>query len=586
MGEPSRAAGLADAAIVAALVLALTGCSQTSLKPSPDHILAGDSHPTEGSIPAPVQVVPILPPPTAAPRAETYSVVVNNVRVQDLLFALARDAKLNVDIHPGVTGTVTLNAIEQTLPQLLGRIARQVDMRYEMDGQTLSVMRDTPYLRIYRVDYVNLSRDSTSTGNLSTNVSGSGATTTGGGGGTGAVNNSTSVVKTTSINKFWETLIGNVKDILRETDKIVSMNHPPAAPAAAPAAGAAGAPAAQGAAAAPQAVVEFREAASVIANAETGVLSIRATSRQQEKVQEFLDQVMSSAKRQVLIEATIAEVELNNQYQRGIDWTRLLGGAGLGFSQSSGAGPAAINTNNFITSFATGPGLGIAGTIKLLESFGDVKVLSSPKLSVLNNQTATLKVVDNLVYFTVSANTVAAANTPAITTFTTTVNSVPVGLIMAVIPQISENDTVLLNIRPTISRKLTDVADPNPSLANPCGIPVPTTGCNIPGIASLIPVIQTREMESIMRVQSGQTAVLGGLMQDSVTNIEDTVPGVRQVPGIGQLLAQRKDINAKTELVIFLKPTVIREASMDGDYSRLRDLLPDKDYFLKPNPSR
>src|SRR5271167_94472 len=119
MGESSRAAGLADAAIVAALMLALTGCGQTSLKPSPDHILAGDSHPAEGNIPAPVQVVPILPPPTAAPRAETYSVVVNNVRVQDLLFALARDAKLNVDIHPGVTGTVTLNAIEQTLPQLL-----------------------------------------------------------------------------------------------------------------------------------------------------------------------------------------------------------------------------------------------------------------------------------------------------------------------------------------------------------------------------------------------------------------------------------------------------------------------------------
>jgi general secretion pathway protein D len=197
-----------------------------------------------------------------------------------------------------------------------------------------------------------------------------------------------------------------------------------------------------------------------------------------------------------------------------------------------------------------------------------------------------LKVVDNLVYFTVTANTVAAANSPSITTFSTIVNSVPVGFIMAVVPQISENDTVLLNIRPTISRKLTDVADPNPSLANPCGIPVPLGGCNIPGISSLIPVIQTREMESVMRVQSGQTAVLGGLMQDSVTNLEDAIPGVRQIPGLGQLLAQRKDLNLKTELVIFLRPTVIREASMDGDYSRLRDLLPDSNYFLKPNPSR
>ena len=224
--------------------------------------------------------------------------------------------------------------------------------------------------------------------------------------------------------------------------------------------------------------------------------------------------------------------------------------------------------------------------MKLLESFGDVRVLSSPKLSVLTNQTAGLKGVDNLVYYTVTATTTTAANSPAVTTFNTTVNSVPVGFLMSVVPQISENDTVLINIRPTISRKLTDIADPNPSLANPCGIPVPVGGCNIPGISSLIPVIQTREMESVMRVQSGQVAVLGGLMQDAVTKIEDTVPGVRNIPGVGQLLAQRKDLNQKTELVIFLRPTVIRDTSMDGDYARLRDLVPGNDYFLKPNPSR
>ncbi|MGB3936332.1 MAG: type II and III secretion system protein, partial [Burkholderiales bacterium] len=345
-----------------------------------------------------------------------------------------------------------------------------------------------------------------------------------------------------------------------------------------------GAPAAPAAPAQPQSTVEFREAASVIANAETGVLSIRATARQHEKAQEFIDQVMASAKRQVLIEATVAEVQLNNQYQRGIDWARIRNAAGFGFSQSSGATPAGINTNAFIINFATGPGLNLAGTLKLLESFGDVRVLSSPKLSVLNNQTAVLKVVDNLVYFTVTANTVAAANAPSITTFSTTVNSVPVGFIMSVVPQISENDSVVLNIRPTISRKLTDVADPNPSLANPCGIPVPVGGCNIPAIASLIPVIQTREMESLMRVQSGQTAVLGGLIQDSVSSTEDAIPGVRSVPAVGQLLAQRKDLNQKTELVIFLRPTVIRDSSIDGDFSRLRELLPGADYFLKPNP--
>ena len=576
----------ARAACVAAFC-ALSGCSQIPLQPSPSHVGVGDTAPKpDGAIPAPVQVVPVVPPPAPSARPETYSVVVNNVRVQDLLFALARDAKLNVDIQPGVTGSVTLNAIDQTLPQLLGRVARQVDMRYEIDGQTLTVMRDTPYLRVYRVDYVNLARDAASQANLSTQVSGS-TGSTGTGGGAGATqNNSTSIIKSTSVNKFWETLVANIKDILRETDKIIPLTQPGATPAAAPP------PAAPGASptGAPNAVpaaapaVEYREAASVISNAEAGVLSIRATSRQHEKVQEFLDQVMASAKRQVLIEATIAEVQLNNQYQRGIDWTRLRGTSGIGFAQASGATPAGINTNAFTLSFASGPGLGIAGTLKLLESFGDVRVLSSPKLTVLNNQIAVLKVVDNLVYFTIQANTTTAANSPAVTTFTTTVNSVPVGFIMSVVPQISENDTVLLNVRPTISRKLTDVADPNPVLANPCGVGV--ANCLTPSIASLIPVIQTREMESLMRVQSGQTAVLGGLIQDSVTNVEDAIPGVRNVPGVGQLLGQRKDLNQKTELVIFLRPTVIRDSSMDGDFSRLRDLVPGNDYFQKPNPSR
>ncbi|HUK04866.1 MAG TPA: secretin N-terminal domain-containing protein [Burkholderiales bacterium] len=587
MGEIARASWLACGRIAAAGLILLAGCGQTPLKPSPAHVSAESVPPPEGTIPAPVQAVPVLPPPSPSARPETYSVVVNNVRVQDLLFALARDAKLNVDIYPGITGSVTLNAIDQTLPQLLDRISRQVDMRYELEGQTLTVMRDTPYLRVYRVDYVNLVRDAASQANLSTQVSGTGGTSQGGGGASSAtLNNSTSTIKSTSVNKFWETLVANIKDLLRETDKIIPVSQPAAVPAAPVQAQAGGAPAAPAAAPAPQPAVEFREAASVIANAETGVLSIRATARQHEKVQEFLDQVMASAKRQVLIEATVAEVQLNNQYQRGIDWTRLRRIAGLGFSQSSSAGPAGISTaaNNFIVSFASGPGLGVAGTLKLLESFGDVRVLSSPKLSVLNNQTAVLKVVDNLVYFTVTANTVAAANSPSVTTFNTTVNSVPVGFIMSVVPQISDSDAVLLNIRPTISRKLTDVADPNPSLANPCGVGV--ANCATPAISSLIPVIQTREMESVMRVQSGQTAILGGLIQDSVSNNEDAIPGVRQVPGLGQLLSQRKDLNAKTELVIFLRTTVIRDSSMDGDFSHLRDLLPGADYFLKPNPSK
>jgi MSHA biogenesis protein MshL len=568
---------MGKATALVAIAAALAGCSQTPIKPAPTHIRSDEPR-AEGSIPPPVQITPVLPQPKPAARPETYSVVVNNVRVQELLFALARDARLNVDIHSDITGAVTLNAIDQTLPQLLTRIARQVDMRYEIDGQNLIVMRDTPFLRVYRIDYVNMARDARSVASVATQVTGGLV------GGAGGPNNSTATINSVSANKFWDTLVANVKEILQETDKVL-----PAAAAPLPAVPSTTAPPPAGATpptpatpAAPIQGATFREAASVIANPETGILNIRATSRQHEKVQEFLDQVMTNAKRQVLIEATVVEVQLNHQYQRGIDWQRVrsdasaigvpgfaTGRSGLEFGQASGNTPAGINTNAFVFGGAVGS-LNFNFAFRLLESFGDVRVLSSPKISVLNNQTAVLKVVDNLVYFTIQAQTT-TSQTTALTTFTSTLNSVPVGFIMSLVPQISDADSVVLNLRPTISRKIGDVADPNPSLAQA-------------GVTSLIPVIQTREMESVLRVQSGQVAVLGGLMQDASSSIEDSIPGVRDLPGIGAALSQRRDSNQKTELVIFLRPLVIRDPSTDGDYAAYRTHLPGAAYFTKPIP--
>ena len=573
-----------NAAALAAVVVLVAACGQKPIKPAATHI-RGDEPRAEGSIPPPVQLTPVLPQPKPTARPDTYSVVVNNVRAQELLFALARDARLNIDIHSDITGTVTLNAIDQTLPQLLQRIARQIDMRWEIEGNNLVVMRDTPFLRLYKVDYVNLARDARSVANVSTQVSGSaqpGAAAASSGG----LNNTTAVVNSVSANKFWDTLVANVKEILQETDKVLP--GPQAAVAlqsttapAQPAAPQAGAPATTPP---PVPAATFREAASVIANPETGVLNIRATSRQHEKVQEFLDQVLTNAKRQVLIEATVAEVQLNNEYQRGIDWQRLrsnaasvgvpsfgLGNSGVEFAQTSSGTPAGINTNAFVFGGAI-TSLNFNFALKLLESFGDVRVLSSPKISVVNNQTAVLKVVDNLVYFTIQAQTT-QNQTSSLTTFTTTLNSVPVGFILSLVPQISDADSVLLNMRPTISRKIGDVADPNPSL-------------KAAGVTSLIPVIQTREMESVLRVQSGHVAVLGGLMQDASSRVEDTIPGVREIPLFGQLLEQRRDLNQKTELVIFLRPVVIRDPSLDSDYAAYRGLLPSGDFFTKPNPNR
>ncbi|HZM35786.1 MAG TPA: secretin N-terminal domain-containing protein [Burkholderiales bacterium] len=563
----------------AALGLLSAACGHQPMEAGETHISGGEVT-DKAPIPPPVQISPVLPKPKPVLRPETYSVVVNNVRVQELLFALARDARLQIDIDPSLAGTVTLNAIDQTLPQLLTRIGRQVDMRYEFDGDTLIVMRDTPYLRVYRVDYVNLSRDARVVAGMAMQVSGTTNGGTAGGAGGGGQNNSTATVSSISENRFWATLIDNVKAILRETDKVIPASLP--APAAAVPGAAPGAtPAPLLAAAAP--ATTFLEAGSVIASPESGLLTIRATARQHERIQEFLDQVLANARRQVLIEATVAEVRLSSQYQRGIDWQRLRTGAaqvgvpafgtgqsGLEFSQRSNATRPGFNENQFIFGGAI-TSLNLNFAFKLLETFGDVRVLSSPKLSVLNNQFAVLKVVDNLVYFNVSSQTTQAANAGTLQSITTTANTVPVGLIMTVVPQISDHDSISLSVRPSISRLLRFVQDPNPLLTT---------------VGNFIPEIQTREMESVLRMESGQVAVLGGLMEDIVDKQEDAIPGVRNVPGVGQIFSQRSDQNRKTELVIFLRATVIRDASIEGDYRGLRSLLPQGDFLTKPHPGR
>jgi MSHA biogenesis protein MshL len=570
-------------AAVALLAALLAGCGHAPPKPSQAHIRSDEAR-ADADIPPAVQISPVLPKPKPSARAETYSVVVNNVRIQELLFALARDARINVDIHPDVTGTVTLNAIDQTLPQLLTRIGRQVDMRYEIHGDNLVVMRDSPFLRTYKVDYLSASRNVKMQSTASTQFSAGGAagaatSTTGG----------TAQIDVLAENRLWESLVQNVKDILRETDKIIPAgtqlaSTPPPAPAPAPVPASPGAVPAPALSVAPQPSATYQEAAAVIGNRETGVLYVRATSKQHEKVQEFLDQVLAGAKRQVLIEATIAEVQLRNEYQRGIEWQRLRSGE-TGFSLNQ---PAITPSTSVTPGFSPNPfviGYANAGrnfslTIRLLEQFGDVRVLSSPRLSVMNNQTAILRVTRDIIYFTLTPSTTPVTVTGSglggvavQASFTTTPNIAAEGFMMAVLPQINDAEAVVLNVRPTIRRRVDSVRDPNPALQNAA-------------TQNDIPVFETREFDSILRLQSGEIAVLAGLMQDFVQANDSGIPGIRSIPFIGEALFNRADLSTKTELVIFLRATVIRDPSLEGDFRTLRDQLPREDFFLKPNAQR
>jgi len=516
--------------LIGIVALLVFGCAEIEPKPfetSPGHIKS-DTKPA-GQIPELVQKTPILPAPQAPVELEKYTVVVNEVPAKELLFALARDARINVDIDPRIDGNVTINAVDQTLPQILDRIVRQIDMRYEFRGDNLFIQPDEPYIKTYKVDYLNISRDTDSSITIATQIATTGAAGGDSGGGGGS-NNSTTSVTSISKNRFWETLTANVMAILGNTSTT----------------GSAG----------------LASTDTVIPIPEAGFLTVKANSKQHEKIQELLDSVLASANRQVMIQATIVEVSLSDQYQAGIDWSFLNASAGISLASVTGALTGPVGTlTSLLLSYKDNE---VAGedklnlTVSLLDEFGDVKVLSSPQLMVLNNQTALLKVVDNVVYFEVEQEISAGAlgAQPVVAT-NTTAKTVPVGIVMSVTPQVNANDSIILNVRPTISRVSEFALDPNPTLL----------------IENPIPVIQVREMESMLRMNNGQVAVLGGLMQDEARDSVNSIPGVSKLPIVGKAFETKTKEYFKTELVIFLRPIVVRNPSLDGDLDLYKSFL-------------
>ena len=491
-------------------------------------------------IPQPVTQVPTLPRPGQREKLETYTVVVNQVPIRELLFSMARDADLNLDIDSDISGKITMNAIDQTLPKILDRIEAQADIIYFLEGDTLKVKADKPYLHLYNINYLNISRSSSGKVSVSTEIgaTASGVKNSGGGGGKGGSrggsNKASSKIENESVNEFWTTITLNIGGILGQEIKASGGSR-------------------------------LTTGNNIIVNRESGIIAVRATSKQHKSIQKFIDQVVGSAQRQVLIEATIAEVQLSDSYQAGIDWSIVSETSGGvltkgGKQEVLGGNLGSAPVFQLATS-GTINGNPLNITLKALETFGDVKVLSSPKVMTLNNQTAILKVVDNEVYFNIDVNVVPGnSNTDSLTTVDTTVNTVPVGIVMAVTPYIDDEDTVTLNIRPTISRIISFVDDPNPLLATA-------------GVVSQIPVIQVREIETMLKVDDSETAVIGGLMQDQVKKENRGVPILSGIPLLGALFSYTEEKYTKSELVIFIRPVVVENASLDGDLADYKQYL-------------
>ncbi len=471
-------------------------------------------------IPAIVTPPPVIPVPQAQAPLELYSVVVQDVPVRELLFAMARDAEINIDVNSAISGSVSINAIDQSLPQILQRIARQVDIRWAFEKDDYLVVEpDSPVLKNYRIDYVNIARTSQSSVNVASGVVSDSA----------SINNSATLLSQDTSNDFWGSLAGNLAAILGGN------------------------------------LEEGQSSADIVVSPESGIVSVRATERQHEDIYEFIESVRSRALHQVLIEATVVEVTLNDQFQSGVDWSLVSRDSGqVNFVQSLTGLNLSSTPTNVLTIDKTAGADAIGATISMLNRFGDTQILSSPKLMALNNQTAMLRVVDSRIYFTIDVQPgfPGTASSPAIPpTFQSTINTVPVGFTMAVTPQISEDDKVTLNVRPTISRILRFVNDPNPLLTES-------------GVVNAIPEIQIREIESILQIDSGQIAVLGGLMQDTLDLQTQGLPGINRLPVVGDLFNNRDESTVKTELIVFIRPVVIRQNSVDGDLQNYRQYLP------------
>ncbi len=645
------------------LAVFIAGCGSPNYAPSEMHMTIEEVKSTAPqspeSIPSLVKSTPTVPIFSNDKEEATFDVIVTSIPVRDLLFSLARDAGVNMDVDAKVGGLVTMSALDQTLEAILARIAEQIPIRIEHIGNAMIVKNDEPYHKRYHVDYTSVSRTFDSDAEA---------------GGVGDTSSAT--ISNSSENNFWENLeesIGAILEVELEAEESGSL---------------AGDAASENSllSDADEAEASFTSDNSFDFNTDTGILLVYAPDRLQKEVEQYLDEAMSISRRQVLLEATVVEVALNNQYAQGVDWSvfnqfaskglALYQGANIGapaaflaqvvegfdfsdtqvfidhngdglitredsydigsttannntfsdysnytsrnnpsvqaninggnitdFSISNAAAEAsgtnpnatievtreysgervnreatALRSGGLVPNSSSVPGAAftaayrsdnISAAVELLDTFGDAKVLSSPRISVLNNQPALLRVVDQEVYFNIEVTDDINEDTGQVTSrsYDISENTVDVGFSMNVLPHITSGDEIFLNLKPSVTRVLEYRRAPTPA------------GSGL--VDNLVPITRIRELESVMSLRDGEIAVMGGLLEDRTGDSNTSVPGLSELPGVGTLFQKKNESTYKTEFVVFIKARIITNPSIHGDYADYRDLLPDSDFIIR-----
>lgn len=540
-------------------------------------------------IPDVAQVLAAPRPPKVANTKLVTLAVTDDVPLRDVLLELGRLANVDIEVGPGLDTTgINLRATDRPFNEVIERIATLGHLRYKTTGSSIRVEKDLPYIKNYSLDFLNLVRSSTSTYQISTSILGNSsssgsnsggssnnATSSASGGGSGVTPTSVGTTGTqsnisgNSDSDMWSGLEASLNEIIAYDPNPSTTNTPGSNGTSSTLAGAKSGTGAVG---------TGLNGGSIVINRQAGVLSANATEAQHEMIAHFLAMMTRNSAAQVLIEAKIVEVQLTDQFAAGVDWNKILNKTIGSYQQIGSYAPDtltdAISANGPTVGAGTGSvAFGIDGSnlnvvLRAAQEFGTTRTLSSPRLSATNNQQAVLTFARNEVFFnctTTPGSTVVSngSSIPQAASTNCTPNAVPIGIILNILPAINlDKQEVVLNVRPTLTRVVATTPDPTP------------------GVTNTYPVVEVRELDSVMRVTSGGIMVIGGLMEDITRNTSGMVPGVGEVPIFGDLFKSRSEDSSKRELIIFIKATIVNP---DGSSDRIDRKVYNK-YVTDPRP--
>lgn len=474
--------------------------------------------------------------PSSAPRVTSMSAVNQDVAV--VVRELATKFGLQYQIDPQVRGNVNTTLRNKTLTEALSAILPQ-GMSYQIENGVLRVGPTRLVTRIFSLDYVALSRVGTAStiiqrrlGNtsLSNNAVGGGAIGLGSAGSISSAGGGADVISAVSVADVWEEIRVAVEALLFDAAPVTNQTGqtPITAGAGLGGIGSAGRPFSR----------VSTDGRKLIVNPIAGTITVSGFPSQLEQLETFIRTFESSIQRQVLIEAKIVEVNLDRSFQFGIDWNALAAAGTRSLTIRSRV-PASQQTPSNVEFTLSGGAGQITAVLNALSSQGDVRVLSSPRVSALNNQRAVFDVTTGEIVFNVTQTPITSPN--GTTTFVSQVTptQVNVGIVLDVLPQIGADNTVTMNIRPvvtSVARTATFIQD---------------------GATFSAPVIDTRESDTMARLRAGETIIIGGLMQTRREKVRSGIPGLRDIPLVGRLFTSYSDVERKAELVIFLTPTIV-----------------------------